>query len=203
MGITLAELRARMNGEVLEEAKATTVGFANKTAAKTKSIAAKTVDAGRGFLPVTTKRFEKEIQDAHTRDVRLHERMMYLYEVLGIEPESEEAVDERVAMHLEMLAQIALGNKQKDIIKKSSMKDIMAQIQSMFEDVAVLADEQEAVEVADEEPEVIPPAPKEKPAVKVKKPKAKKEEPAKKEEVKKSGRRRLSRKAPLEVDETE
>lgn len=153
MAFTFNDFKAAINnGGVNNNKKAFNADRIKEKATEiTKTSVAKAKEAGKtvkGFMPVTNRRFEQEMSDAHDRDIMNHILVMDIYRTLGINPDSNENLVQRVQEYREALE--AMENEQP---VQQQITDLTPHEVEPIEEEEVIAQESEEVE---EEEEVIP-----------------------------------------------
>lgn len=150
MAFTFNDFKAAINnGGVNNNKKAFNADRIKEKATEiTKTSVAKAKEAGKtvkGFMPVTNRRFEQEMSDAHDRDIMNHILVMDIYRTLGINPDSNENLVQRVQEYREALE--AMENEQP---VQQQITDLAPHEVEPIEEEEVVTQESEDVE------EVIP-----------------------------------------------
>lgn len=150
MAFTFNDFKAAINNGGVNNGKKVFSGdrIKEKATEITKTSVAKAKEAGKtvkGFMPVTNRRFEQEMSDAHDRDIMNHILVMDIYRTLGINPDSNENLVQRVQEYREALE--AMENEQP---VQQKITDLTPHEVESIEEDEVIAEESEQVE------EVIP-----------------------------------------------
>lgn len=150
MAFTFNDFKAAINnGGVNNNKKAFNADRIKEKATEiTKTSVAKAKEAGKtvkGFMPVTNRRFEQEMSDAHDRDIMNHILVMDIYRTLGINPDSNENLVQRVQEY-----KVALEAMENEQPVQQQITDLTPHEVEPIEEEQVIAQESEEVE------EVIP-----------------------------------------------
>lgn len=203
MAFTKNDLKLALQNAAEGKTVQATTSLSNKAWGKTKSAAGFVA----GTLPVTTRRFNAEMEDAHKRDVInafLISDLIEQLQDLGLDvgADSVENLDARAEA---FLASQVEAKKEEVKAKKEEKKaevpaSLMAKLKALISEEGVEEPVKKETAPTPKEEETKPePKKPARPKKEVKKEESKKEE-VKAEETKKSGRRRLGRQAPIDVD---
>ncbi|UNY39900.1 hypothetical protein KLEB273_gp278 [Bacillus phage vB_BauM_KLEB27-3] len=154
MAFTFNDFKAAINnGGVNNNKKAFNADRIKEKATEiTKTSVAKAKEAGKtvkGFMPVTNRRFDQEMSEGYDRDIMNHILVMDIYKTLGIKPDSNENLVQRVQEYREAVE--AMENEQPPV--QQQITDLTPHEVEPIEEEEVIAQESEEVE---EEEEVIP-----------------------------------------------
>lgn len=152
MAFTFNDFKAAINnGGVNNNKKAFNADRIKEKATEiTKTSVAKAKEAGKtvkGFMPVTNRRFDQEMSEGYDRDIMNHILVMDLYKTLGMNPDSNENLVQRVQEYREAVE--AMENEQP--VAQQQVVDLTPhQVEAIEEEDEVVVEELEEVE------EVIP-----------------------------------------------